>query len=435
MIVPGRVTILFACVLALTLLAAMIEPLIVLVVIVADLILIAVCVIKGLALRRYPVVITRRQGQQLQVDREDEIIFTVVNRSSSPLIVRIRQKWPAVLRADQTIIELPLAAGELALASFRVMPVQRGTHIIPPADVDIRPLLDVARWRTATGEATIAVLPTMKGINKYEALRRHHAAALGGLHRQRMLGAGREFDQLRDYVPDDDFRMINWKATARHQRPITNVYQAERSRDVILCIDCGRMMGNPVGARTVLDHAVDASIMLAHVANRQGDRVGLALFRDVVHRFVKPAVGLSAVHRVIEELVDASAEPVFPSYAALIESMRAHQNRRSLMVLFTDLNDPQLAANLSEVLPLVSRKHVLVVITMRDPLLDRIAAGPAADRRAVYETIAARQLSTERATHVRELKRIGAMIVEADAGTMTMQLINTYLSIKTRQML
>ncbi len=250
-----------------------------------------------------------------------------------------------------------------------------------------------------------------------------------------MLGSGREFDQLRDYFPDDDFRDINWKATARHNRPITNVYQAERSRDVLLCLDCGRMMGNPIGNVTALDCAIDASIMLAHVAVRQGDRVGLVLFRDVVHRFIKPAAGMSAVNRVIEELVDARAQGVFPSYAALMAALRAHHNRRSLVLLFTDLNDPQLAANLAEVLPATSRRHLIIVISLRDPLLDRVASGPAEDRRGVYQVIAARQLATERATRVRELQKIGATVVEAGADSLTVKLLNSYLAIKARQLL
>ena len=178
--------------------------------------------------------------------------------------------------------------------------------------------MDWARHRFGVAPASLKVFPSLRGMSQYEALRRHRASMLAGLHQQRMLGAGRGFDQLRDYLPDDDFRDINWKATARHRRPITNMYQAERSRDVILCLDCGRMMASPVGSATALDHAVDASIMLAHVANRQSDRVGVALFKDVVERLVKPAAGMSAVHRIIETLVDARAEAVFPSYAALV---------------------------------------------------------------------------------------------------------------------
>src|SRR5204863_5782644 len=109
--------------------------------------------------------------------------------------------------------------------------------------------------------------------------------------------------------------------------------------------------------------------------------------------------------------------------------LRVRQNTRSMVFLFTDLNDPQLAANLAEVLPLVSRRHVLVVVSLRDPLLDRVASGAAANRREVYEVLAARQLAIERATRTRELHKLGAIVLEADARSITVNLLNTYLSI------
>ena len=294
---------------------------------------------------------------------------------------------------------------------------------------------DLARARGGLPAARLRVFPSLRGMSAFEALRQHHASNLAGMHRHRTIGAGRDFDQLRDYVPDDDFREVNWKATARRNRPITTVYQAERSQDVLLCLDCGRMMGHAMagGTDTALDHAVDASVMLAHVANRGGDRVGLVLFRDVVTRVRRPAGGMSAVNRAIEDLVDARAEPVFPSYAALVGALRAHQTRRSFVFLFTDLNDPQLAANLAEVLPLITRRHAVTVVSLRDPLLDRVATGPAGDRRGLYEVLAARHIFDERATRARELQRYGATVIEADAGSITTRSINAYLDAKARQ--
>lgn len=435
MIVPGRLTILLAVLLAILLIAAVVAPFLAPLILSLDLILLFACVLQGQKLRRLAVDVEREDWGRVQVGRPELLIFRISNRSRRELIVGVRQPWPAGVEAEEDSLEVKVAPGEVVRATLTAKPRERGSISVPRAEVTIRFEPDLARVRRSIEPAELKVFPSLRGMSEYEALRRHHASSLAGLQRHRMLGAGREFDQLRDYFPDDDFRDVNWKATARHRRPITNMYQAERSREILLCLDCGRMMGNPVGAGTALDCAIDASIMLAHVANRQGDRVGLALFGDVVHRFIKPAGGMPAVHRIIEELVDARTEPVFPSYAALVGALRAQQNQRSMVFLFTDLNDPQLATNLAEVLPLVSRRHVLVVISLRDPLLDRIGSGPAANRRGLYEAIAARQLATERATHTRELHKLGAMVVEADAGSITMKLLNTYLSIKARQLL
>ena len=180
---------------------------------------------------------------------------------------------------------------------------------------------------------------------------------------------------------------------------------------------------------------MDAGILLRHVANRQGDRIGLMLFRDVVHQVVKPAAGVVAVRRMMEVLVDAKSEGVFPSYAALMAALWLHQNRRSLVLLFTDLNDPQLAANLVEVMPSISRKHLLVVISLTDVLLDKVADGAAANSRELFRAIAARKLTSERQMRTRELQRAGAMVLQANSESLSVNLINTYLSIKTRQLL
>ncbi|EQD37915.1 protein containing DUF58, partial [mine drainage metagenome] len=156
----------------------------------------------------------------------------------------------------------------------------------------------------------IRIYPDLRGIRRFEILRQHHTLAMMGLHRRRILGSGREFEQLRDYLPDDDFRDINWKSSAHHQRLITNVFQVERRQDVLLCLDAGRMMANPMGKRTMLDCAIDAAIMLGHVVIRQNDHVGSVVFRDTVNAFIRPSGSTSAMQHVIDALTDCKAEPV-----------------------------------------------------------------------------------------------------------------------------
>lgn len=436
MIVPGRLTLFLAFALAMLLIAALIEPLVVPAALLGDLLLIGICLTQGHQLRALNLNVEREDWGRVQVDRPGEFAYRITNRSRGEVIVRLRQPWPGEMEYQQNDLEVRVAPGELVRVALNATPRVRGTVAVPPAEVSIRSRADWARRQWALPDGVdLKVFPNLRGMSEYEALRRNHASNNVGLHRHRRLGAGREFDQLRDYMWDDDFRDINWKATARRNRPITNMYQSERSQDVLLCLDCGRMMGNPVGKGTALDHAIDASIMLAHVASRKSDRVGLALFRDTVHRFIKPAAGTSAVSRIIEELVDAQPEGVFPSYAALVGALRARNTPRSMIFLFTDLNDPQLAANLAGVMPLVTRRHVLVVISLRDPLLDRVATGPAKDRTDVYQVIAARQLAMERATHTVALQKFGANVLESDADSLTLKLLDSYLSIKARQLL
>ncbi|MBI4585988.1 MAG: DUF58 domain-containing protein [Planctomycetes bacterium] len=435
MTVPGRPVFFAAVFLALVLAGAAAEPVLLWAGLAGDALIVAFCLLEGRWLARYPLQVSREGWNRCQLNREADFVFRIENRGSRSMAVFIRQPWPASFEARENSAEVEARPGESVLVALSAIPRRRGRIAIPATEISLRSRagLAVRRWSVG-GEAALSVYPNLRSLYEYDVLRRHHALRQVGIHRMRMVGAGREFEQMREYLPDDDFRDINWKATARCRRPITNVYQAERSQDLILCLDCGRMMGNPVGSGTALDRAVDASIMLAHVASRQGDRVGLALFRESVQLFLKPKAGALAIHRIIEELVEVTAAGVFPSYAALINALRAKHKRRSMVFLFTDLNDPQLAANMAEVLPLVSRRHVLVAVSLRDALLDRIASGPAADTRDLYRVLAARQLASERDARARELAQRGVQVLEVDANSISMEVINKYLEIKMRQL-
>jgi len=434
-IVPGRAALFAAIVLALILLGVLIEPGLAYVAVAGDLALIALVLVDGLRLSKMPVSVQREESRRLQLGRSAEFVYRVENRSTSTAIVSLRQPWPASFESDEDRLEVLVQPGEVVRAAFAATPRRRGRVSLAPAEADLRFPHGLARRRwTAGEEERLSIYPDLKGLSEYDNLRRSHALNQLGIHRQRMLGEGREFEELRQYLPDDDFRHINWKATARHRYPMTNVYQAERSQDVLLCLDCGRMMSNPVGKGTAMDRAVDASVMLTHVAWRQGDRSGLVLFRDAVNLFLKPKRSVRAMNQIIEELVDVEPEPVFPSYAALAQSIQVCHKHRSMIFLFTDLNDPQLAADLANVMPLLSRRHIVIVISLRDPLLERAAVGPAAGREQLYQVLAARALASERDARARDLSRHGVQVLEADGDSLTIEVINRYLSVKMRQL-
>jgi uncharacterized protein (DUF58 family) len=435
MTIPGRTTIALAILLALALLGAAGTPAVAALWIGGNGLILASCLISGQRLTRARVVVERGAWPRLVVNGPVDVCFRCENRGSRAVRLSIVQPWPAAVQAESERINLLLAPGEEVEAAISVTPQRRGTMTILPAEVNWHYGEDLARRRVALPGCETDVSPTMHNVAQYELLRRHRALRQFGIHRLRMVGAGREFDQLREYGPDDDYRDIDWKATARRRSPVTAVYQAERSQDVMLCVETGRMMGNPFGHATALDHAVDAALVLAHVCCQSGDRCGLAVFRDTVTQYMKPANGQVATQRILKSLTHIRSQALFPSYAALAEALRMHQKRRSLTLLFTDLNDPQLAANLLSVAPSVSRRHLFVVVSLRDPMLESIACSAPTDRMGLHQVLAARRLSDERAARIRDLTRAGMRVLEVDADSITVDVINTYLEIKTRQLI
>ena len=436
MIVPGRTLIFFATAIAILLVVAVVWPPVIWVALGLNVVALFLFFMEGRALSRSSVSVERRGWGRSQLGRERDFIFHVENRGRRAVWVRVRQSWPDTFDppiGESFIFVQPGEAVELVVSAT---PRARGHVNLPPTQVEVTLATSwgMKRWNQDEGKS-LTVYPDLQKLLEYDVLRHQRSLRHLGIHRHRMIGTGREFDQLREYVRDDDYRNIEWKATARRHKPITIVHQAERSQDLILCVDASRLMGNPAGEGTFLDKAADCCTLLAHIASDQGDRVGLLLFRDSVLRFQRPRQGKAAVLRIIEELVDLEVQGVFPSYSAWADALQTQQKKRSMIFLFTDLNDPQLAADLVDVVPLIARRHVLVVVSLRDPLLDKIAAGAAENRRQLYQVLAARELADERAIRRRELLKSGVHVLDVDHPSLIITAVNSYLQIKSRQLI
>ncbi len=433
--IPGKASIWsLAAISALLLPAALSRPLLA-VGLSLNLVVALLLILDSVVLRKTTLRITPEFPLRGEMGTPLQLAYRIENLSARRTIITLEQPWPAGLPGESPPIHLAIAPRESILTSLAITPAVRGPLQLKPAIITMSlPMPWALRRTTGPQPPAIRIYPNLRDIRRFEVLRQHHALAMMGLHQRRILGSGREFEQLRDYLPDDDFRDINWKSSAHHQRLMTNVFQVERQQDVLLCLDAGRMMANSIGTRTMLDCAIDAAIMLGHVAIRQNDRVGALVFRQSVTAFIKPSGSSLAMRHVLDALADCQAEMVYPSYAAMAAAIRLRQNKRCMIFLFTDLNDPQLAENLLDSAVLLRHRHLLKVVSLRDTLLDRIADGPISTTSHFFQAIAARKLVTERDSRKRKLSMAGASLIEANADTLTLGVINAYLAIKSRQL-
>src|SRR5947207_2016619 len=168
--------------------------------------------------------------------------------------------------------------------------------------------------RTIDAEEEAHVYPNLQEVRRYEALMRTTLVRSGGYHIKRLPGASKEFSHFREYTVDDDYRHVSWKATARRGKPITSVFESERSQDIIFCLDVGRMMAARVGALTKLDHAINAVLMLTHVSHRFQDNLGLLVFSHTVHTYLPPAKGRFQYARFLQTLYSVRPELVYVNY-------------------------------------------------------------------------------------------------------------------------
>jgi uncharacterized protein (DUF58 family) len=282
-----------------------------------------------------------------------------------------------------------------------------------------------AQFRVAA-PVPVKVYPNIKQLSQTELALAHASMLPGGLKPTRL---------LRDYVRDDDYRWIDWKATARRNRLTTREYETERNQRVVLAIDTGRLMGAKVGDFTKLDYVTNAAALLAQVALSKGDLVGVLLFANRIVAYLPPDKGREHLGQVVETLHRAQSVRLESDYALAFSYLARKSPRRTLMVCFTDLVDAEASRSLLNGMLYLMPRHLPLCVTISDS--DLLAAQlqvPAAAGEA-FQLVAAVELWQDYRTAVRLLERHGALTVNVPAKTMTTATINRYLEVKKRGLL
>lgn len=393
--------------------------------------------------------VTRSFDARLLLGISNRVTFRLHNPRSQAVRVTLRDDWPASFEAAPDELAVSLPAYARREASYDVVPSRRGRFAFGVMHLRVEGLARLGAVIAAVdARAEVRVYPNVRGPRRYEL-----AAQLGSLHtvgvrHVRRVGSGGEFEQLREYVPGDSYREIDWKATAKRRRPVTRVHGQEQSQTVLIALDAGRMMATrmadvdtggatgPAGpALTKLDHAIHAALLLAYVALRAGDRVGVVVFADDVLGFVAPGRGRVQYRRILDALYAVEASATHVDFRRLVEFVRVRVPRRALVVLFSDLLDESQAGPLAEHARLLRAKHLPVCVSMNDPVAEAFAAAPMAHPEEVYRRAAAVDLLMEREAIGVRLRKSGVGLVEAPVGEMAIATVNRYLDIKGRHAL
>jgi uncharacterized protein (DUF58 family) len=366
----------------------------------------------------------------------NRITLRVHNPTGRARRVVIRDELPPgwVAEPEELVVELPpYARRELA---YTVVPPRRGK--LSFGDISLR-IEGAARLGAALvdvpARADAKVYPNVLGPRRYELAARLGDLRYVGFRNVRRVGGGGELDQLREYVEGDPYRDLDWKSTAKRNRPVTRLYQQEKSQQVIIALDAGRMMAARLDAITKLDHAINAALLLAYVALKHGDRVGLVVFSDVVRTFVPPGRGPAQYRKLLEALYAVEAEVTYVDFRRFVEFVHLRVPRRALLVLFSDLLDDTHARPLVDHATLLRRKHLPVCVTMEDRTAIELATRPAESPADAYRRAAAADLLAERQAIKARLQKAAVGLVEAPPGELSVATVNRYLAIKASQRL
>ena len=336
--------------------------------------------------------------------------------------VRIRQP-----RLAQLDIEPQEATGGL---DAKLVGRRRGRFVLAPAAVRVAGPLGLATADHRAGEdAELLVYPDLPAARRLALAVRAGSFRESGRQTRGPLGLGTEFESIREYLPDDDIRQVNWPATVRMGRPMSNQYRIEQDRDVICVLDCGRLMAAPLGGgATRLDAAVDAATAVGLVADELGDRCGTVAFDAVVHRRLTPRRrGGDALVRAVFDLQPA---PVDSDYELAFRSVAS--SKRALVIVFTDLIEEVAARSLVTAVPVLARRHEVVIAGVVDPDLDAAVRTRPAGELDVYRAAAALDLLAARERAAARVRGAGARVIETAPAGLAQACVGAYLRAKAR---
>jgi uncharacterized protein (DUF58 family) len=397
-----------------------------------DGVVVTLCVCDLLMLRAAERVAAHREVEEtLSLGAPEPVHLAVTNRSAQWLTIDLRDEPPLSMAAERHSFRFSLGPGHGWRGEYAVTPRERGDHQFGSLYLRVRtPLGLLLRTLTLPVSAPVRVYPDVRQIRQYEMLARQNRTSQVGLRRVRQIGAGTEFERLRDYVPNDELRRVDWKATARRGALMTREYDVERTQTVVLALDLGRTMASRLELMTKADYAVNACVLLSYVAALADDHVGLFAFAEQPLRFQRPGKGRAQVFRLLEGLYPLQAAPRESNYRLAFTHLATQLRKRALIILFTDLIDPEASRRLIDSVGVLSRHHRVLCVAFSDyELADMVKAAPEGTNDLYRQAVAAGMLDDRRRA-LAELARRGVLSVDAGPSGLTVAAVNKYLELK-----
>ncbi len=371
----------------------------------------------------------------LSLKRRNAVRLELSSRAARKLHVEVKDDlFPGAQATDLPARGEISARGQLSL-TYHIEPSARGAYVLGDHHVRYRSPLGLwQRQLRIPARAPVRVYPDLKQLQAFDLMARDSREyALVRVSRQK--GGESEFARLRDQVPDDEHRAIDWKATARRQRLTVREYQLESNQNVLFMLDAGRMMTGIEAGLSRFDHALNASLMMAHVASRTGDRVGMLGFDQTVRVFVSPGGGPSATRRLIQAAYDLHPELVEPDYERAFSYLSARVRSRALVILFSHVIDGTVGELLVRRVRALRGTHLPLVVLFRDTDIEALAEPGSRLAPDLYTKAAAAEILRNQRGVATDMRRAGALVLETDARTLTGKLVSRYLQLKARNLL
>lgn len=370
---------------------------------------------------------------KLSIGVPNPVTLTLRSLASRPGVIVGRETPPPTFAGKRAFGPLKLHPREQIEVRLLFTPSSRGAFAF--GDVGVRsfgPAGLAARAFLLPLASDVRVYPDITAVHAYSLLARRGALHEIGVRAARLAGTGTDFESLHDYEAGDDYRAIDWKATARRGKPVVRRFQAERSQTVVLAIDAGRLMTAQVGHLSKLDRSVNAALLLAYLATRTEDNVGLLVFGRDVHAYLPPRKGHRQFLAVLEALYAIEGRVEEPDYAGALRHLATHLPRRSLVVLFTELVGAEVSRRLLKVLSNLASRHLPLVITQRNLEIESLASAVPESALDAFRAAVAQDLLHDKAAAISLLRSRGSLVLDVVPEQLSVAAVNRYLEIKSR---
>jgi uncharacterized protein (DUF58 family) len=380
--------------------------------------------------------IERLKPPRLSLARRAGFAYEIVNRGAVPLEVGLVEAPAERLAIDLAETRALVPPRSRVTVRIGVVPRERGRTALRSYHARVRSPLGIVELRRAwRAPVALRVAPDLSALDRSGDLVARTKLLESGLRRLRRRGAGGEFSSLREYGPDDEFRAIDWKASARRGRAMVATYEVERAQQIVVAVDAGRLMTPRLGDRRKLDYAVSAALAIAAIGRLAADRVGVVAFAAMTLARVLPSSGAAHAAKLTDVLSDLEPHFEESDYERAFLDLSRTLRRRSLVVLFTDLFDPVASAAVLGAAKLLVPRHLVLVVLMNDAAVaDALRTRPD-NADDAYRAAVAATLSEERGRAIAHLRQRGILVVDVAAAELTLALLDAYVDIKTRGLL
>lgn len=382
-----------------------------------------------LRVRRAPV-------PRLALRRPAALTYELENRTRVAVRVRIAETPVPRIAFDAPFAIADVPANARASCTLSIAARERGRVRFGALYLRVENRIGLLsrRFRIASDEDA-RVFPDLSAVEERGSLGARSTLLAIGLRRLRQRGGGSEFESLREYLPGDGFRNVDWKATARRGRMMVAQYEVERSQNVVLALDCGRLMTPRIGPQRKFDYALTAALSVARIAAAAGDNLGLVAFAAKPLLALAPRPGAAQLEALAAASFDLQPRFEEPDYETTFVALRRTNPKRSLIVLFTDIFDPVASAAVLAGIETLAPHHLVLCVLMNDAALASALAEMPTDVESAYRGAVAIALAGERSRALALLRARGVLVIDVPAPHLTTALMDGYLDIKTRGLL